>query len=380
MKRQIKLFMLAGVILVVLAITGMATVGPQLLARLPGGITLNRITVTAQFQDAVGLYAGNGVSVLGMEVGRVNSVAPKGGYVEVKLSINSGVAIPADVEAVTVSTSVLTDRHVELTPPYRGGPRLKNGDILGLDRTRTPVEFERTLAMMHKLGSALHADENNDGPLGEFVQLGSEITLGNGPEIKATLARLSDALKVGSDKGAQSKKNIQTIIANISELSEAATDNDAALREFGSSLHTLSDILAAENLGAGVTGANVNTMLAETSRLLEGHQEGLKTTFSDIRTLADTLVENQRDLAETLDVAPLFVDNLYNIIDPVGGSLRVHLLVAKTIMNSQFGKEICNLMGLRQLACASGSMMDYGPDFGLGKMLDLMQDGIGEGP
>jgi len=379
MRRQVRLIVLSGAVLLVLAITGMAAVGPTLVARIPS-ISLSKVTVTAQFSDAVGLYTGNGVSVLGMEVGKVAGITPKGGYVEVTLAIDSGVAIPADAEAVTVSTSVLTDRHVELTPPYRGGPKLKSGDIIGLDKTRTPVEFERTLAMMHKLGSALHADENNEGPLGEFVELGSQITLENGAEIKATLAKLSAALEVGSDKGAQSKKNIQAIITNVAELSQAAADNDAALREFGSYVHALSDVLAAENLGAGLTGAKINQLLAEASRLLEGNQEGLKESFADVRGIATVLTDNQRDLAEILDVGPLFVDNFYNIIDEEAGSLRAHLLVGKTLFNSQFGKEICNLMGLRQLACATGTMQDYGPDFGLGTMVDLMQDGIGEGP
>ena len=76
--------------------------------------------MTAHFEDAVGLYVGNPVSVLGMPVGKVTSVVAKDSYVEVKLAIDDGVDIPADVQAVTVSTSILTDRLVELTPPYHG--------------------------------------------------------------------------------------------------------------------------------------------------------------------------------------------------------------------------------------------------------------------
>lgn len=378
MNRPLKLSVLAGATAVVLALTG-AAVAPHLIPDLPR-MSLHKITVTAQFSDAVGLYVGNGVSVLGMDIGKVSSITPRGGYVEVKLAIDAGVDVPADAEAVTVSSSVLTDRHVELTPPYRGGPKLKNGDVLSLDRTRTPVEFERTLAMMHKLGSALRGDENNQGPLGDFVALGAKITVGNGADIKATLGRLSQALQVGSDKGAASKKTIQTIIANVAELSEAASRNDAALREFGSYVHQLGDILAAENLGAGYTGAKINRLLAETSRLLEGNQDRLREAFSGVRTVATTLTDNERDLREILDVGPLFVDNFYNVIDDHAGSMRAHLLVGKTLFNSQFGKEICNLMGLRQLACATGTLQDYGPDFGLSNMLDLMQDGIGERP
>lgn len=129
------------------------------------------LTVTAQFEDSVGLYEGNAVSVLGMPVGRVTEIAPKETYVEVTIVIDEHVDIPADVQAVTVSTSILTDRHIELTPPYRGGPTLTDGDIVSLARTRTPVEFDRTLAMADKLASALEGDGKGQGPLKDLIGL-----------------------------------------------------------------------------------------------------------------------------------------------------------------------------------------------------------------
>jgi virulence factor Mce-like protein len=343
-------------------------------------LTHRQITVTAHFEDAVGLYVGNGVSVLGMPVGKVTSVVAKDSSVEVKLAIDDGVDIPADVQAVTVSNSILTDRVVELTPSYHGGAKLKNGDVLGLGRTRTPVEFDRTLGMMDKLGKALHGDANGHGPLGDLVNLGAEITSANGPGIKATLDKLSQALRVGTDNGARSKKNIQAIISSVAELTQAAAHNDAAIRQFGSNLRQLSDILADENLGSGSTGAKLNQILAEAARLLERNREGLKGTFAGTRAITASLTDYRRELEETLDVGPMAVDNIYNIIDPVAGSLRVHLLVDKVIVDSQFGKEICNLMGLKQLGCATGTLKDYGPDFGLTEMLDLMGNGISGQP
>src|SRR5690348_18464438 len=49
------------------------------------------IMVTAQFEDSVGLYVGNAVSVLGMPVGKVTSIVPNGSYVEVRLEISDAV-------------------------------------------------------------------------------------------------------------------------------------------------------------------------------------------------------------------------------------------------------------------------------------------------
>ncbi|MEZ0367246.1 MCE family protein [Mycobacterium sp. pUA109] len=342
-------------------------------------VTHQAITITTHFQDAVGLYAGNGVAVLGMPVGKVTSIVSKDTYVEVKLTIEKAIDIPADVQAVTVSNSILTDRHVELTPPYHGGPKLKNGDVVGLGRTRTPVEFDRTLAMLDKLGTAMHGNEHGQGPLGDLVNLGADITSANGPAIKAALDQLSQALAVGADKGARSKKNIQEIIDSVAQLTQAAADNDTTIREFGSNLHQLSDILAEEDLGSGTTGAKANQLLAEAARLLGANREGLQHTFADSRTIATSLTDSRRELEETLDVLPLGLDNIYDLIDPVAGSARVNMLADKLIFDSQFSKEICNLMGLKQLGCATGTLQDYGPDFGLTSMLDLMANGIGSG-
>lgn len=68
------------VIVVVAAVTTAAAVVPRVWQR--------NITVTAHFQDAVGLYPGNAVSVLGMQVGKVDTVVNKGNYVEVTMDID----------------------------------------------------------------------------------------------------------------------------------------------------------------------------------------------------------------------------------------------------------------------------------------------------
>src|SRR3984957_17868061 len=284
------------------------------------------LTVTAQFEDAVGLYAGNAVSVLGMQVGKVTSVAPKDGYVEVKLEINRGVAIPADVQAVTVSTSILTDRHVELTPAYRFGPTLKDGDVLSLPRTRTPVEFDRTLAMADKLSRALGGNGQGQGPVADLVGIGTQIPSGSGQDIKAALDQLTAALRLSTDNGAATKENIQAIANSLADLTQAATDNDTASRGFGSNIRQLSGIVADENLGTGNAGAQLNHILAQAASLLDKNRNGLKTTVTDFQKLLQAVTDYRREIAEDIDVLPMLGTNIYNAIDQNAGALRAHAL------------------------------------------------------
>ena len=44
----------------------------------------------------------------------------------------------------------------------------------------------------------------------------------------------------------------------------------------------------------------------------------------------------------------------------------------RLVFDSQYTKEVCNLMGLRQLGCSTGTIQDFGPDFGLTYVLDGM--------
>jgi phospholipid/cholesterol/gamma-HCH transport system substrate-binding protein len=336
------------------------------------GMHRRPLTVTAQFEDAVGLYAGNTVAVLGMQVGKVTSVVPKDGYVDVKLEINRGVAIPADVQAVTVSTSILTDRHVELTPAYRSGPTVKDGDVLSLPRTRTPVEFDRTLAMADKLSRSLGGNGHGQGPLADLVGIGAQIASGSGQDIKAALDRLSAALRLSGDNGAATKENIQAIANSLAKLTQAATDNDTAIREFGSNIRQLTDIVADQNLGTGNAGAQLNQILAQATSLLDKNRNGLKTTLTDFQKLLQAVTDYRRELAETIDVLPMLGTNIYNAVDQNAGAVRAHALLDKLLLNGQMAKEICNLAGIKDLGCNTGTINDYAPGFGANFFVDSM--------
>ncbi len=331
---------------------------------------LSTITVTAQFDSAAGLYEGNVVAVLGMPVGQVTKITPKTGYVEVDFTIDKGVDVPADVQAATISNSILTDRQIELTPPYKDGPKLQNRDTIGLNRTRTPVEFARVLDVLDKLAGSVSGDGKGNGPLADVVNSGAAVVDGNGQQTKDALGELSNALRLSSDRGAVTKDQLTTIVGNLSSLSQAAADNDAMMREFGSSVRALSQILADEDLGSGTTGKKINEVLTNAGQVLQTHRDSIKDLVANGEIVVQSTVDHERDLMELLDVTPMTLDNLYNVADPKNGALRVKVVTDKILFDNQLLKEVCNMMGLRQLGCSTGTLQDFGPDFGLSYMLE----------
>lgn len=330
----------------------------------------NTITVTAQFDSAAGLYVGNTVAVLGMPVGKVTTITPKGGYVEVDFTVDRNVRVPAGAQAVTISNSILTDRQIELTPAYHGGPTLQDHDTIGLNRTKTPVEFARVLDVLDKLSGSLRGDGGGHGPVADLVNASAAIADGNGQDIKDALGELSNALRLSADRGSVTRDQLTTIVRNLSSLFDAAATNDATLREFGSTIRALSQILADESLGTGTTGKKLTEVITQLGEVLATHRDEIKQIVANGNSALTTTVDHQRDLAEFLDLTPMTLDNIYNTIDQTNGSIRVHVLVDKVLFETQTVKEVCNMMGLRQLGCSTGTLQDFGPDFGLSYMLD----------
>ncbi|WP_264921799.1 MlaD family protein [Mycobacteroides chelonae] len=331
---------------------------------------LDHITLTAQFDNASGLYESNVVAVLGMPVGKITKITPQSGYVEVQFTVDKDVKVPADVQAVTLSTSILTDRQVELSPPYRGGPTLKDGDTIGLDHTKTPVEFDRVLGMLDRLSLSIKGDGKGQGPVADIVNSAAGVADNNGEKIKSGLGELSKALRLSSEGGVTTREQLTTIIKNVSSLFDAAAANDGKLREFASTVHQLSQILDDEALGTGSTGHKFNDLVKQAGDIVEANRDNLKQTILNSNTALKAVVDNQREISEWIDVQPLAWDNMYNVVDQDNKRLRVRFMTDRLLFESQMDKEICNMMGLRQLGCGTGTLQDYGPDFGLTYMLD----------
>jgi virulence factor Mce-like protein len=308
----------------------------------------NNITLIAQFDNSAGLYPTNNVQVLGMKVGSVTKVTPKKGYVEVEFTVDKNVKIPADAQAVTLQTSILAERSVELTPVYRGeGPVMEDHTTIPLTKTKTPVEFTKTLDMVDRLAVSLQGDGKGNGGLRTLIDSGAAIANGNGERMKSALTELSKALKLSADGGAETKEQLTKVVDNLSSLMDGAAANEGNLREFGSTVRVLSQVLADEDLGSGTTGKQLNVVLAQLSDLLEKNRDTIHSV-----------------------VAPMTLDNLYNIIDRENGAARAHILLDKVLFDSQTIKEMCNLMHLRQLGCSTGTLQDFGPDFGISYILD----------
>ncbi|MEV6559066.1 MCE family protein [Nocardia sp. NPDC051756] len=178
-------------------------------------------TMCAEFTDTVGLYEGNTVTMLGVEIGTVSGIEALGDRMKVTMTIDGKRELPADIKAVTMSSSIVTDRHVELTKTYTGGPKFDTAHCIPLDRTRTPVGISEALDALGKLSGDLLGGQQSPTPgapsdtlLDQTITGAVRSLDGTGPQWNALLQRLSQVVGDPADRDVV----IRRLVDNLDQL------------------------------------------------------------------------------------------------------------------------------------------------------------------
>ncbi|MEH3138292.1 MAG: MlaD family protein, partial [Mycolicibacterium neoaurum] len=91
--------------------------------------------IVAYFPTAVGLYPGDDVRVVGVPVGRIDSIQPRANDVKITMTVQDDVRVPADARAIIIAPNLVSARFIQLTPAYTEGDTLASGAEIGMDRT-----------------------------------------------------------------------------------------------------------------------------------------------------------------------------------------------------------------------------------------------------
>ncbi len=108
-------------------------------------------TVHADFAQAGGIFTNAAVTYRGVPVGRVASVRLHGSGVRVDLRLNHGTRVPTDLRAMVAQRSAVGEQYVDLRPNTDGGPYLRDGAVIPVSRTGTPLPVEALLTNLDSL-------------------------------------------------------------------------------------------------------------------------------------------------------------------------------------------------------------------------------------
>jgi virulence factor Mce-like protein len=285
----------------------------------PGGPQTH---VTAYFERATGVYPGTEVRILGVKVGKVTKVTPKGNMVEVRMAYAAKYKVPANAQAVIIVPSLVADRYVQFTPVYRGGTALADGATLPLSSTAVPVELDDANAAVNELTKALGPQgANANGSLSRLLATSAQTLNGQGTNFKQTLQDLSDVSRILSDNRGNATQTVQ----NLAKITQAMAASDRQIRSFSQNLASVSSTLNAEKTELRAAVKSLSVALQEVSNFVKQNKAEIAANVEGLAQVTGVLVKEKAALQQFLDKAPVAASNALGVYDSQDGSLHARL-------------------------------------------------------
>jgi phospholipid/cholesterol/gamma-HCH transport system substrate-binding protein len=300
--------------------------------------------ITVDFEQTNSVYKGSDVKVLGVPVGRVESLTPRGDVVRVKISYDSKQKLPADVKAVVVSPSIVGDRFIQMAPAYDGGATLKDDAYLPVERTAVPVELDAIYQSLDDLSVALGPEgANDDGSLSRLVDGTAEQFRGQGAQVNETIrnfGKLSQTLSNNKDDLFGSLREVEEFVSLLKT-------NDTAVRSFNDSTAEVSTVLEGEREDLAATLEALGKALVDVNGLVKENRSALRGNVDNIASLANLLAKRKDELEQITVNAPSALSNVALAYNGRSGTLDTRTdfpdVLAGTLGDP--AGLLCNLLG-----------------------------------
>jgi phospholipid/cholesterol/gamma-HCH transport system substrate-binding protein len=284
----------------------------------PWGRQVARNTYVAYFTNTNGLYTGDEIRILGVEVGTVDKIEPQPNSAKVTFSVDRQYQVPADVKAAILSPSLVSARAIQLIPAYAGGPTLDDGASIPIERTAVPVEWDDLRRQLEKLtGSLQPTTPGGPSPLGEFINTAADNLRGEGDTARDTVIKLSQAASALGDHAT----DIFSTVRNLQLLVSALSSSSDLLASFNTNLAGVTTVLSNSpneiaNATHGLDGA-VNDLRG----FVAENKEGLGVTFDHLNAITTALNDSRGDIKQALHIAPTVFSNFTNIYQPAQSAI-----------------------------------------------------------
>ncbi|MCX2934362.1 virulence factor Mce family protein [Mycobacterium sp. CVI_P3] len=336
-----RMSVLVGALVVIIGLIA-ALVGFQLYKKL----TTN--TVVAYFPEALALYPGDRVQIMGVQVGNIDKIEPAGDKMKVTFHYANKYKVPADASATILNPSLVASRVIQLAPAYTGGPVMADNAVIPIDRTQVPVEWDdlrnQISDIITKLGPT---PEQPKGPFGEALESFANGLEGKGQQINTTFRALSDAVTALNE----GRGDFFGVLKSLALFVNALHKSDQQLVALNTDLATFTNSFTNSDQEVAKAVKDIDTLLTTARKFINDNGSVLG---KDINNLADVtnaiLQPDARNGLETvLHVYPNLAANLQNIYHPTHGALVAIPVVASFANPMQF---ICS-------AIQAGSRLGY---------------------
>jgi len=280
---------------VLLAVVGLVLIAVIAVVAFQAPALFGGQTYKAEFSEAAGLQSGDRVTVAGVEVGRVTSVALDGDHVDVDFRVADAWVGDRTAASIEIAT-LLGSKYLALD--VQGDRELDPDTAIPRDRTLSPFDVVEAFNGLSGTIDAIDTDQ-----------------------LATSLRTLADTFRDTPD-------DVRGTLDGLSRLSTTISSRDEQIRSLLAGARNLSGILADRREDFDALLSDGNLLLAELQkrkdaidRLLSGtrllsqqlsglvadNQAQLRPTLETLDRVVAVLQRNQDDLAETLKNEAVFV-------------------------------------------------------------------------
>lgn len=309
--------------------------------------------------DSVGLYAGNPVTQMGYQIGKVKAVTPSAMDVRVDFTVTEPRLLPADVKAIIRSPSILADRALELVGNYESGPQLPAGGCIPLARSSTPKSLSEVIGSATNFVNSINPKGSTN--VGDVVSELDQSLHNKGAGIQQLLTTSSAVL----NNPDQAVADIGSIIVNLSKLTSVLTDIRGPLKEVMlDAQQTTGDIDRGANGARRLFEVTV-PIISLVSELETGLGQELQFTLDEVSLDIRKISAHSPRIANVLNVAPWWINTEVNIInDHLWQMIRYRPPLYR--IRTPDGVALCNILNASmQGSCANVSGQPYAVDVAL---------------
>jgi len=310
--------------------------------------------VSANFASGVGVYPGTPVKILGIEVGSVTKVTPRGNSVKIEMKYDHKYKLPADAISVVVANSLVSDRYIQLAPAYPGsGPTLKNGANIPLARTASPSELDDIYGALNELSVALGPNgANKNGSLATLVKVAAANLGGNGAAFGNSVTQLSRAAATL----ANGREDLFGTVRNLQVFTTALAASDKQVRHFEEQLAKVAGDLADERADLGAALHNLTGALHDVAIFVKSNAGKVHTDIVGLKDITGILVRQQAALNESLAVGPVALANVVHAYQETQGTLGTRSNLGN-LLDPASVCEALNSVTLRTLPGGLGALL-----------------------
>ncbi|RDI54110.1 virulence factor Mce-like protein [Nocardia mexicana] len=291
-------------------------------------------TYCADLPDAIGLYDGSAVTIMGVPVGRVSAIEPGGGSARVRFTVPADRTLPPDVGAVTVSDTLIADRRLALIGAEPSDPGWDPSRCI--TKTLTPKSLSETFAALAALADQLNG--SGEPALGNGLDALERATAGSGDQLNATINQLAKALAAPD----AAIGRIGELIDALSELAHKTRGSWPAVQESVSGLtQTFGDInTVAIAPIVQIIDALVEVLPQMNDAITMFATPGVR-ALDAIPDLPRLISAGVGSLSEIIRMTPALASGFAGAVDPASGQLRIGYAPPKLALPQQDTSQIC---------------------------------------